>query len=71
MRIAIVGLLFASFVGPALADGHPTSPGEIHPLLIGAQAPEATLHSADGTAVGLSDLLSEKPTILIFYRGGW
>ena len=71
MKIAIAGLLCASFVVPALADAHAASPGEILPLLIGAQAPEVTLRSADGAEVGLSGLLAEQPTILIFYRGGW
>ena len=71
MRIAIVGLLFAAFTGSAMADAHPTSAAEIQPLLIGAQAPDVTLRDAGGEAVELPALLGEKPTILIFYRGGW
>ena len=44
---------------------------EIHPLLIGAEAPDVTLRDVDSAQVRLRDLLSEKATVLIFYRGGW
>ena len=41
------------------------------PLAVGATAPAVTVQAADGTAFDLGAALSEKPTILIFYRGGW
>lgn len=41
------------------------------PLAVGATAPDATVQSSDGTALSLATLLAEKPTVLVFYRGGW
>jgi hypothetical protein len=57
---------------PVLAQSSiPTSPDEIRPLLIGRQAPALTLTAADGSAFDLDAALHAKPTVLIFYRGGW
>lgn len=41
------------------------------PLAVGATAPDAQLRLPDGTALSLATLLAEKPTVLVFYRGGW
>lgn len=44
---------------------------DITPLLIGEKLPEATLKDKDGNDVELYKILSEKPTVLVFYRGDW
>ncbi len=49
----------------------PQRPEDISPLLIGEKIPVATLPDASGRDIDLNKLISEKPTILIFYRGGW
>ncbi len=49
----------------------PDSPRDICPLLIGSQIPELTLTGADGSPVDLRTAVSERPSVLIFYRGGW
>lgn len=41
------------------------------PLAVGATAPDAQLRTPDDTALSLATLLAEKPTVLVFYRGGW
>ena len=46
-------------------------PNHVSPLLIGQNAPEMTLFSSDGTPFSLRQKLAQKPTILLFYRGGW
>lgn len=43
----------------------------VAPLLIGEQIPDATLLNTKGEKVQLATLLVQKPTVLIFYRGGW
>lgn len=43
----------------------------ISPLLIGAEVPNKTLQTADGKSVDIRELIKQKPTVLIFYRGGW
>jgi len=39
--------------------------------LIGENIPEAILTAPDGTTHSLLSIISEKPTIILFYRGGW
>lgn len=41
------------------------------PLKVGDIVPDTTLQTETGEAVKLTDLVQEKPTVLIFYRGGW
>jgi peroxiredoxin len=43
----------------------------VTPLLIGQNAPSSTLQSVEGIPISLKALTIEKPTVLIFYRGGW
>lgn len=49
----------------------PNSAADIRPLLIGATVPQVALQTADGKAFDLSGAVAKKPTVLIFYRGGW
>jgi peroxiredoxin len=44
---------------------------DISPLLIGENIPEVILTAPDGTTHSLLSIISEKPTIILFYRGGW
>lgn len=44
---------------------------DVTPLLNGAMAPKATLKTADGSPVSLQALLMQKPSVVVFYRGGW
>jgi peroxiredoxin len=41
------------------------------PLRVGDSIPDVTLRTEDGKEVNLRKLVSEKPSVLIFYRGGW
>lgn len=49
----------------------PQKPEDISPLLIGESIPTATLMDASGKNFDLNKAVATKPTILIFYRGGW
>ncbi len=44
---------------------------DISPLLIGEIMPEAELKAPDATSHKVSAIIAEKPTVLLFYRGGW
>jgi len=44
---------------------------DVNPVLTGTTIPNAGLSTADGEEVKLRDLVSNGPTVLIFYRGGW
>lgn len=58
-------------VWSAEAQTVPTSPTDISPLLIGEHIPATALPDASGKAFNLNQSVAAKPTILIFYRGGW
>ena len=49
----------------------PENAADICPLLIGETIPSATLVDAYGNQVSLQERIQQKPTILVFYRGGW
>jgi peroxiredoxin len=41
------------------------------PLQKGGVIPDVTVQTADDATVHLRELVSAKPTVLLFYRGGW
>lgn len=47
------------------------SPEAIKPLKVGDAAPAATVKNSAGAEVALADMAAAKPTIVVFYRGGW
>lgn len=49
----------------------PQRPEDISPLLNGEKIPAAILPDASGKKIDLRKAVSKKPTVLIFYRGGW
>jgi peroxiredoxin len=44
---------------------------DISPLLIGETIPDAELKAPDAGSHRVSDIIGEKPTVLLVYRGGW
>jgi peroxiredoxin len=49
----------------------PQDASAVQPLGVGEKAPTATLRGPDGQSVDLAAKYAQKPTVLIFYRGGW
>lgn len=47
------------------------SADEVIPILNGVKIPPVTLNYPDGSPVSLSALAMQKPSIILFYRGGW
>ena len=47
------------------------APEKVQPLAKGVPVPDATLRTVDGKSFDLKTETGTKPTILIFYRGGW
>lgn len=69
-----VFLLFLSLgARPLIAEEPviPSKPEDVHPLQVGDSIPDGTLRTLSGKKVGLRSLLGQKPTVIIFYRGGW
>lgn len=44
---------------------------DINPILTGTDIPDPPLRTTDADTVRLMELVSQQPTVLIFYRGGW
>ncbi|GIW77718.1 MAG: alkyl hydroperoxide reductase [Phycisphaerae bacterium] len=56
---------------PVTQAAIPIRAEDVHPLKEDDRAPSATLARPDGQPMTLSRAYAAKPTILIFYRGGW
>ncbi len=54
-----------------LASPLPETASDIRPLLIGQKVPDVNLTGIDGKTFALREMVAEKPTVLVFYRGGW
>ncbi len=49
----------------------PENAEEISPLKVGEKIPSVALTSTEGIQINTLDIIKEKPSIVIFYRGGW
>ena len=67
MIFLISSPLIADSKLPSPAD----SPGKVQPLKVGDFIPDGTLLDIEGKTFDLAKAVSEKPSILVFYRGGW
>lgn len=47
------------------------SPTEAKPIKVGTQIPTAQVTTLEGKSVSLRSVTKGKPTVLVFYRGGW
>lgn len=67
-KLILISLLF---IGCSNEISIPTVAEDISPILIGETLPNAYFQNAEGKSVQLKAVLEEKPTVLVFYRGGW
>ena len=72
-RRAVLGCMAAGLVASTAAAGlkYADSAEAVKPLGVGAFVPDVSLTTLKGETVGLKQALAGKPTILVFYRGGW
>jgi len=47
------------------------SPQDVCPVLTGTTMPAVALRTADGEHFDLNNAVSQQPSVLVFYRGGW
>lgn len=68
-----LALLWASVTAPGepAGGGIPDNPADIRPLKTGTAVPAAVLRDHRGESAALSDILTGKATLIVFYRGGW
>lgn len=67
-KIVIFTLLVISLSASAQVAG---SAEKISPLLIGEIIPDLLVRAPDGSEHSMLTILSQKPTVILFYRGGW
>lgn len=71
---AVIGacaLLSAPALAQTARSDVPTDATQICPVLTGAPMPSVTVRDAAGNEVDLAARVARKPTLLLFYRGGW
>ncbi len=66
----LIGLLGVLAMVPALAVV-PDSPQEVQPLAVGARAPLFAARTTEGVLRTFAPDGYQKPTVVLFYRGGW
>lgn len=47
------------------------SPQKVCPVLVGTKIPDITLRDINSNEIKLIERISQKPAVIIFYRGGW
>lgn len=71
MNYLILTLLCFGFTALSVSAQVAEKAEDISPLLIGETIPNAQLKSPDGSINNVLNIIREKPTVLLFYRGGW
>jgi peroxiredoxin len=66
-----LGTLLTLMTLCAFASPSPDDPSKIKPLAVGTAAPSFTVREADGKPYNFDPAKLSKPTLLVFYRGGW
>jgi len=75
MKPMIVAFMVSAGVLTTIAQSQgeniASSANEICPIKVGAKIPPLKLPTVDGNLFDLNAAFSQKPTVLVFYRGGW
>lgn len=71
--LMITGVLLLALGGQVAADSTniANAPNQVCPILIGSSLPKITLLDLEGNRVELNKVIAEKPSVLIYFRGGW
>lgn len=70
--LQVFTLLFFSVIGFSASSANlPLTAENTCPIKVGQSLPDLTLHDIEGKAFDLNMAVAKKPTVLIFYRGGW
>ncbi len=71
LRKMLVGMVLLMAGASVSAEGIALNKEMVRPILNGQKIPDVEVQTANGNMIKLKDLVSKKPTILFFYRGGW
>ena len=68
--LRLIGLLGMLVAAPVFA-GIPDTPEQVQPLSVGARAPIFAARTTEGALRTFQPDSYKKPTVVLFYRGGW
>lgn len=71
MRQLLITTFLLAFAIVLAQNELPKTAFDVSPLLIGEKIPKVNLTSSEGKTIDLFSVLSNKKTVLVFYRGGW
>ncbi len=72
LPVVVTSLVAAgTFASRLSQDEVPNRAEDIKPVKVGAKVPVATLSTLKGIRTSLADVIGGKPSVIIFYRGGW
>lgn len=71
MRLLLITALLLFTTSAGFAQDVPTDPYEVAPLLINETIPDISVRTINDEAISLHEVVKEKPTMFVFYRGGW
>lgn len=66
-----MALIFSADLGARDRTEIVENASEVSPILIGETIPNVTLFDVNGAPLNLLEIAKAKPTIVLFYRGGW
>lgn len=66
-----LGLTTLAVASPSDTPPVAASDKAINPRQVGEQAPSASIKNREGDTVALDAIIRGKPTVVVFYRGGW
>lgn len=69
--IVLYALMFSSLCFAAEINKIADNAEQVAPLLNGQMLPDVIVSDLDGNSVKIKELVQDKPTVFIFYRGGW
>lgn len=67
----LLSFVFMFAISATAQNSYAEDANEVTPALTGTTIPNATVKTVDGKSVEIMDFVSQKPTVLIFYRGSW
>ena len=71
MHARLIGLAATTLVAATTLADIPNDPTQVKPLAVGTRAPTFSAQTKDGAVRTFSVDGYQKPTIVLFYRGGW
>ncbi|WP_234567277.1 peroxiredoxin-like family protein [Rhodohalobacter sp. 614A] len=71
MKIVRYSLFLTIFTIGCNSHRIPENASQVAPLEVGQTVPDVILTNSFGHETDLHEIVSERPTLLIFYRGGW